>query len=103
MYKKEQQYDFSAEKNQMLINERGISFEEVIAAITDGHLIDILPHPNSIKYSNQKIYVLRINNYVYSVPFVRKDEHTVFLKTIFPHRKLNKRYLESDGNEKNKT
>ncbi len=102
MAEQKQQYDFSAEKNQQLIKERGISFEEVIAAISEGAVLDILPHPNPAKYPNQKIYVLNLNNYVCLVPFIRKDENTVFLKTIFPHRKLTKQYLKRGGYEKEK-
>lgn len=92
MKEQKKQYDFSPEKNQQLIAERGISFEEVISAIEQGTLVDILPHPNAAKYPNQEIYVLNMNNYVYLVPFVKKD-NTIFLKTIFPHRKLTKKYL----------
>jgi len=86
MTEQKHQYDFSAEKNKQLTKERGISFEEVIAAIKEGAILDILPHPNPAKYPNQKIYVLNINNHVYLVPFIRKDKNTLFLKTIFPHR-----------------
>jgi len=86
-------YDFSSEKNQQLIRERGISFEEIIMAIETGALLDVIPHPNTKKYPNQKVYVLNINNYVYAVPFVRQDSNSIFLKTIFPHRKLTKQYL----------
>lgn len=93
-------YEFSSEKNQKLISERGISFEEIIAAIQDGAILDILPHPNYDKYPLQEMYVVNINNYVCLVPFVKKDEHTVFLKTIFPHRKLTKQYLRGDKHEK---
>lgn len=100
MTEQNQQYDFSAEKNQQLINERGISFEEVIAAIEEGGVLDILPHPNPAKYPNQEIYVVNINNYVCLVPFVRKDKNTVFLKTIFAHRKLTKQYLRGGKYEK---
>jgi uncharacterized DUF497 family protein len=94
------EYDFSAEKNHQLIQERGISFEEVIKAIEEGRLLDILPHPKSTKYPNQKIFVVNINNYVCLVPFVKKDESTAFLKTIFPHRKYTKCYLRGGNNEK---
>lgn len=97
-----QQYDFSPEKNQQIINARGISFEEVIMAIEEGAVLDVLPHPNPAKYPNQKMYVLNINSYVYIVPFVRKDKNTVFLKTIFPHRKLTRQYLRGDKYEKEK-
>lgn len=94
------QYEFSSEKNNQLIQERNISFEEVIMAIEEGAVLDVLPHPKSDKYPNQEIYVLNINNYIYLVPFVRKDKNTVFLKTIFPHRKLTKFYLRGSPNEK---
>mgnify|MGYP000072393861 CR=1 FL=1 len=76
MKEKKQQYNFSPEKNQQLINERGISFEEVMAAIEEGAVLDVVPHPNPAKYPNQKMYVVNMNNYVYLVPFVRKDKST---------------------------
>jgi hypothetical protein len=46
---------------------------------------------------------LNTNNYVYLVPFVKKDESTIFLKTIFPHRKLTQPYLRvnSMGSKQN--
>jgi hypothetical protein len=90
-------FEFSADKNQLLIKERRICFEDVIAAIEGGKLLDIIEHHNIEKYPNQKIYVLDINSYIYLVPFVRKDKYTVFLKTIFPSRKLTKKYFEKVG------
>ena len=87
-------YDFSPEKNEYLIKERGMSFEEVIMAIEAGAVLDILPHPNPAKYPNQEMYILEINGYVYVVPFVTENDHQVFLKTIFPQRKLTKYYLK---------
>ena len=86
-------YHFSTEKNFLLINERGISFEEVIMEIENGNILDVLPHPNAKKYPHQSVYVVNIRNYVYMAPFVRQDKNNVFLKTIFPHRKLTKQYL----------
>jgi hypothetical protein len=96
------QYEFSPDKNQQLIKERGVSFEDVIAAIEAGTVLEIVPHPNPAKYPNQEIYVVNINNYVCLVPFVKKDENTAFLKTIFPHRKSTKQYLRGDQHEKKK-
>lgn len=86
-------YDFSADKNEWLKDNRDISFEEVIAALEDERLLDVIPHDNLAKYPNQSMYVLNINEYVYVVPFVKTDENKVFLKTIFPQRKLTKKYL----------
>lgn len=93
------QFEFSDEKNRKLIEERGISFEEVISAIQGGGVLDILPHPNQAKYPLQNIYVVNLNHYVYLVPSVKKDANTVFLKTIFPHRKLTKYYLKGNNHE----
>ena len=85
-------YEYSSIKNQFLIKERHISFEEVIAAIDNGQLLDIIEQPNQDKYPNQKVYIVQVNDYVYLVPFVKKDERTIFLKTIFPSRKAKKQY-----------
>jgi uncharacterized DUF497 family protein len=85
-------YKFSPEKNLKLIEERGISFEEVIAAIENDQIIDILEHPNSEKYGDQKIYVIYLKEYVYLIPFVTDADDNVFLKTIIPSRKAKKKY-----------
>ncbi len=84
-------YDFSPEKNSKLKEERGISFEEVIAAIDEGYLLDVIEHYNKDKFPNQKVYIVEIDCYVYLVPFVRNEDE-IFLKTIFPSRKLTKLY-----------
>lgn len=88
-------YEFSSEKNCQLINERGISFEEIISALENDKLLDVVEHHDKEKYPNQDIYVLDIDNYVYLVPFVKKNSQTVFLKTIFPSRKFNKQYFSN--------
>ena len=64
--------------------------------IENGDLIDIIKHPNSQKYSNQKILVINVNNYIYTVPFVENNDIR-FLKTIIQNRQFTKKYL---GGEK---
>jgi hypothetical protein len=91
-------YRFSAEKNHKLIKERSISFEEVIAAIEEGWLLDIVEHPNAKLYPNQKMYIVQIENYIYLVPFVEEGNDSVFLKTIIPSRKATKLYLTGGKN-----
>lgn len=91
-------YRWDVSKNDKLIRERGISFEEVLLAIEQGRLLDVLEHPNRQKYSGQKIFVVVIGRYVYGVPFVER-EGEIFLKTIIPSRKLTKRYLGPGGAE----
>lgn len=86
-------YDWNEPKNSLLKLTRGIGFEDVVNAINEGYLIKVLRHPNPKKYPNQKIYIIKINDYVYSIPFVETKE-TCFLKTIYPSRKYTKMYLK---------
>jgi hypothetical protein len=85
-------------KNDFLRSERDVSFEEVEMAIEQGNLLDIVAHPNRTKYPNQKIFVVRLLDYVYLVPFV-EDQSSFFLKTIIPSRKATKQYLGVDHAE----
>ena len=85
-------FNWNAEKNEKLREDRGVSFEEAVFAIEQGQLLDILDHPNKDKYENQKIFVVKIFNYVWLIPFV-ENENEVFLKTIIPSRKATKQYL----------
>lgn len=91
-------FDWNDEKNLQLIEERCVSFEEVVFCIQNKMVLEIVDHPNPKKYPKQKIYVIQMNDYVYLVPFV-KDGDGVFLKTIIPSRKATKRYLGGDLNE----
>lgn len=85
-------FDWDEEKNALLKTERDIGFEDVVSAIDEGNLLEVLSHHNPKKYPNQKIYVVKIEDYVYLVPFV-EDEEKRFLKTIYPSRKMTKKYL----------
>ena len=94
---KEVIFNFSPTKNSWLIANRGISFEEVIAAILNGDLLDVIDHPNKAEYAHQKMYVVHARDYIYVVPFVNQDDGAVFLKTIIPSRKAKKMYLGEDS------
>lgn len=85
-------FDWNDEKNEMLKQSRGVSFEQVELAIATGDLIDRMTYPNPAKYPNQKVFLVRIADYIYSVPYVEDDEK-IFLKTIIPNRKATKKYL----------
>lgn len=84
--------DWDESKNDILKSQREISFEDVVVAIESGGLLDIIEHPNKGKYRNQRIFVVNIQNYVYLIPYV-EDNEKYFLKTIFPSRKMTKKYL----------
>lgn len=84
-------FDWNDEKNIELQKTRNIGFEEVVFHLGNNDLIDVIEHPNQKKYSNLKIFVVSINDYIHYVPFV-ENEKQYFLKTIIPSRKLNKKY-----------
>ena len=88
-------YDWNDEKNEILKKERDLSFEEIIFHITHDGLLDVIQHPNRDKYPHQKMFVVNVEDYVCLVPFVENDE-IIFLKTIFPSRKMTKKYLGGD-------
>lgn len=83
--------NWSAEKNEMLKAERGVSFEEVVFHMQAGDVLDTFDHPNQERYPGQKIHAVAIEEYVYLVPFIETDEE-VFLKTIIPSRKATRHY-----------
>lgn len=85
-------FDWNRDKNEQLKIEREISFEEVVLAISESKVLDILEHHNKQKYSKQKIFVVEMDQYVYLIPFV-EDKEKIFLKTIIPSRKATKIYL----------
>lgn len=84
-------YEWSEQKNRLLKELQDINFEEVLLAIDEGRLLDVVPHHNLEKYPNQKLFIVRIRGYICYVPFV-EDEEKVFIKNIVPSRKYQKIY-----------
>jgi len=85
-------FRWNQDKNIQLQTERGIGFEDILQAISESKVLDVIEHPNPDKYPFQKILIIEVSDYVYLVPFV-EDEQEIFLKTIFPSRKMKKQYL----------
>ena len=85
-------YNWNSDKNQELNLNRGISFEKAVFYIENGGLLDDIVHPNVTDYPNQRIFILKIEDYVYLVPYV-ESEYEIFLKTIIPSRKFTKIYF----------
>lgn len=83
---------WNKEKNEILKEQRGISFEEVEGEINAGRLLDTVDHPNRRLYPHQKVFIVNLQNYIYVVPFV-EDSEKIFLKTVIPNRKMTKHYL----------
>ena len=92
-------YNWNEDKNRLLQAERGVSFEEVIAAIASGAVLDIVEHPNQDRYPNQRIFIVQLRAYAWLVPFTESDKG-IFLKTIIPSRKATKQYLGGKDDER---
>ncbi len=85
-------FDYSLEKNAWLTETRHISFEAIISAIESGGLLDEWPHPNREAYPHQRMFYVRVQEYIYRVPYVTTGD-IIFLKTIYPSRVATKKYL----------
>jgi uncharacterized DUF497 family protein len=85
-------FDWSPDKNQQLIEERGVSFEDVIFFLQRDGLLDEIEHPDRRKYPDQRVFVVAIDGYAHLVPYVETKDRS-FLKTVIPSRKAAKHYL----------
>jgi len=84
--------NWNPDKNRKLIEERGISFEDIVFSLQSGYLLDDVAHPNNEKYPHQRIFIVAVDDYACLVPYVENDEE-IFLKTVMPSRKATKQYL----------
>jgi len=84
--------DWENAKNETLLRERDLCFEDVVLAIENAQVIADEPHPNQKDYAHQRILVVEIEGYACVVPYVEDDEK-LFLKTIYRSRAYQKKYL----------
>jgi len=82
------------EKNELLKNNRGVCFEQVVVLMEREDVLETVEHPNQNKYPGQKIATVMIDDYAYLVPYVQKSDE-IFLKTIIPSRKATNKYMRS--------
>jgi len=88
---------WDVEKDQWLRKTRGISFHEIADCILSGNYIDVLENPSR---AGQEVFVLKMKNYIWAVPFMVEEDKSILLKTAYPSRKLFRRYggsYEKDG------
>ena len=71
-------------KNERLKKTRGTSFDEIIQS----KLIAVMKHD---KREHQNIMLFDYKGYVWVVPYVESEDE-LFLKTLYPSRKLTKIY-----------
>ena len=86
-------FRWNEDKNNLLKEERGVSFEEIL----DSKFIGAERHPTR---KNQMVLKFEYKKYVWIIPCVVEDKY-IFLKTIFPSRKYTKLFNEKEAkNEK---
>ena len=85
-------FRWNNEKNEWLKKHRGVCFEQVVILLKEEQVLEVINHPNSNKYPNQMIAIVRINDYAYLVPYIQTGEE-IFLKTIIPSRKATNKYV----------
>ena len=94
---------WNEDKNNLLRQHRKISFEQILTAIENRQIMDVIEHPNKIKYKGQIYIMVNYNKYIYVVPaIISESGEECFLKTIYPSRKYTQKYLKGETNEKNK-
>jgi hypothetical protein len=91
-------FRWDPDKNEHLKVGRGVSFEEIVLAIEEDGLRDILVHPNQRRYPGQVVLVVAYRGYAFLVPSIEESTH-YFLKTIIPSRKATRDYLGTEGSD----
>ena len=92
MYNNFMEFEWNSEKNEWLKKEREISFETIIFHLAQGDLWKVSDHPDQSKYPGQRVYYVKVDDYIYMVPHIKEDKK-VFLKTIIPSRKATRDYI----------
>lgn len=89
-------FDYSKAKDLVLRESRGIGFRDIIEGISEKeNILGDIEHFNKNKYPNQRIYIVKLKDNVYAVPYVvDKLRKVKFLKTIYQSRSLKKKYLK---------
>jgi len=83
--------NWNKEKAEQLRNDvtrNNVGFERCTVAIENGDILAVIDNPTR---SNQRMFILNIEDYAYVVPFIETEEE-IFLKTVFPNRKKTKLY-----------
>jgi len=95
MKKMNKPWHWNEEKEAQLVEERGLSFTDVLVAIENDKVLNDVPHPDAKKYPNQRVLIFEKDGYAYAAPYVEADNER-FIKTIYPSRVLTQHYLTSD-------
>lgn len=91
------EFIYDEKKNQLLFEQRGLTFELAIEIIAEEGVLLDFQHPNVEEYPNQRMMVISIDNYPHCIPYVMDGEKFV-LKTIFKDRRFKYLLEETDEN-----
>ena len=80
--------EYSEEKREIILLQRGIDMEELADMIDNWEYIDILDNKN---HPNQKLFIINYHGYIVCIPYVEDDEK-IFLKTAYHDRRYNKKF-----------
>jgi uncharacterized DUF497 family protein len=86
------EFSWNDEKNRTLKAERGLAFEDIVAAIENGRVLADIDHHQTGRKDHQRILVVEIDGYACVVPYVEQGLH-MFLKTIYYSRAMQKKYV----------
>ena len=86
------EFSWNDEKNLKLKAERGLAFEDVVAAIENDRVLADIDHHQAGRAAHQRILVVEISGYACVVPYVEQDMR-MFLKTIYHSRAMQKKYV----------
>ena len=86
------EYRWDPNKDEWLKRNRGLSFDDVVYHLENGDLLDDLLHPNQSRHPDERLYIIRVGDYAYEVPFYRAG-NSENLMTAYPSRKYTREYL----------
>ena len=69
-------YQWDPVKNDWLLTHRGMSFDQIVWHIAEGHVLDVLISDKE-HYKGQKQFVVEVRGYAYLVPFVEQGDAIV--------------------------
>jgi len=92
------EYVWDPAKNERLQRERHISFDDVKYHLTSSEPLGDIQNPNQERYPGQRLYIVRINNGAWVVPYRRTGGY-VFLYTAYPSEKFTRIYRDQLGGD----
>ena len=92
------EYIWDDAKDLLLQRQRRISFNDVKDYLTSGELLGDIQNPNQARYPGQRLYIVRINNGAWVVPYRRTGDY-VFLYTAYPSEKFTRMYRGQLGGD----